>query len=168
MKFIIAVCKLTGEHKTACFVCVECVKCSFLGIVDSLRNVLLIVNAPNFETYAGYRNDITCLCVLLYYADVCCNNSVVEDILIFLTIFINDNVEVLDIFSILPACGLMYGICSVRKLLCLSIAVFICCEIVTLSFLCLVIATSTLEIYLELNSVLGSINACCAVIAVLY
>jgi len=167
MKLIISVCKLTGEHKGACFVCIECVDSFLRRIVDSLRNVLLIINAPYLETYTGYRDRITGLSILLHDADICCDNSVVDDIWVSLAVFVYDNVEVLNEFCVLPACGLVNSVCSVREFLCLCKAVFVCNEIVTFSFLCVLIAACILEVNLKLSTVLGSLDSCCTVIAVL-
>lgn len=62
----------------------------------------------------------------------------------------------------------MNCICAVGELFCLSKAVFIGSKAVTLGFLCVIEAACALEEYLELSSAFGSINSCCAVIAVLY
>ena len=167
MKLIVAVCKLIGEHKGACFVCIECVKCGFLGIVDSLRNVLLIVNAPHLEADAGYRDNLAGLSILLHDSDVCCDNSIVDDIWVCLAVFVYDNVEVLNEFCLLPACGLVNSVCSVREFLCLSKSIFVCNEIVTLVFLSLIITACGLEIYFKLSTTLRRFDACCTVIAVL-
>ena len=127
----------------------------------------ITVRVINLESCAGVRNGLSGFCVLLHDLDEAVEGSVIDKIAISRPILRDEHIKVGHQLAAFPAGNLMDGVDAVRHILCLSKAVFITGEIITLGILGNLVAASGFQIHRKLGTIFGCFDLRITVIGVL-
>ena len=127
----------------------------------------ITVRVINLESCAGVRNGLSGFCVLLHDLDEAVKGCIVDKVSISRPILRNEHIKVGHQLAALPAGHLMDGVDAIRHILCLSKAVFITGEIITLGVLGNLVAACGFQVHSKLCAAFGCFNLCFTVIGVL-
>ena len=125
------------------------------------------VRVINLEARTGVRNSLSGFCVLLHDFDEAVKGCIVDKVAISRPILRNEHIKVGHQFAAFPAGNLMDGVDAVRHILCLSKAVFVTGEIITLGVLGNLVAACGFQVHSKLCAAFGCFNLCFTVIGVL-
>ena len=130
----LAVFQLLRRHKTAVCVGVKGVDCCRSRIGKGHRNKISC-RIVNLKACSGIRNGLAAFCVHLDHLDIAFKVCIVDKVTVGLSVLSNEHIKVLHQLTAFPAGGLMNGIYAVRHILCLSEAVFVADDNISLIFL---------------------------------
>ena len=141
----LAVFQLLRCHKTAVCVGVKGVDCCRSRVGKGHCNKISC-RIVNLKACSGIRNGLAAFCVHLDHLDIAFKVCIVDKVTVGLSVLSNEHIKVLHHFTAFPAGSLMNGIYAVRHILCLSEAVFVADDNISLIFLRSGIASCEFEV----------------------
>ena len=121
----------------------------------------------NLEPCALVSDGLAGLCIELCHMQKATERRIIQHILIGLAVLCDLHIEICDKCRIIDCLGLMHCVDAIGHFFCSSIAVFIRCQVITHTLICICIGTCGFQKDLKLRTVLQILHLIRIVIAVL-